>query len=57
VGILGLRPVVTALKPSREANFVKVDGNIALADLTPVLNRLSSMLQLAAQADGAPPAP
>jgi hypothetical protein len=57
VGILGLRPVVTALKPSSEANFVKVDGSIASADLTPVLNRLSSMLQLAAQADGAPPAP
>jgi hypothetical protein len=55
VGILGLRPVVTALKPSSEANFVKVDGSIASADLTPVLNRLSSMLELAAQAGTAPP--
>ena len=55
VGILGLRPVISALKTSNEQNFVTVRGNIPQADLTPALRKLSTMLQMASAASGQQP--
>jgi hypothetical protein len=50
VGILGLRPVIGALKTSNEQNFVTVRGSIPEADLAPALHKLSTMLQMASAA-------
>ena len=51
VGILGLRPVVGALKTTSEQNFVTVRGTIPQVDLEPALRKLSAMLQMASAAN------
>lgn len=54
VGILGLRPVVGALKPAVEQNFVSVRGSIRQTDLEPALRKLTTMLQMASAGNAQP---
>lgn len=54
--MFGLGAVLSALKTSTDANYVRVDGSIRQQDLEPLLHKLSAMLQLAADG-GAPAAP
>jgi hypothetical protein len=54
VGLLGLRPLVAALKASQEGSHVTVRGALAEADVSALLSKAASMLEMAAQGGGAP---
>jgi hypothetical protein len=54
VGMLGLRPIVSALKPTVEQNFVTVRGSIRQTDLEPALRKLGTMLQMASAGSAQP---
>jgi hypothetical protein len=56
VALFGLRPLVTAFKATSEGSFVHVEGSVPESDLEPVLRKLSTMIQLAAES-GVAPAP
>jgi hypothetical protein len=49
VGMLGLRPVVTALKSSLDGSFVAVQGVVPEQDVQALLAKAASLLEIAAQ--------
>ncbi len=53
VGLLGLKPVVAALRASAEGSHVTVRGALAEADVRALLSKAASMLEVAAQQGGA----
>ncbi len=54
VTLLGLRPLVDALKSSQEGSHVMVNGALAEADVKALLSKAASMMQVAAQQGRAP---
>ncbi len=58
VGLLGLRPLIDALKPTHEGQHVIVRGSMPEADVTALLSKAASMLEVAAaRGEGARPSP
>lgn len=49
VGMLGLRPIVTALEPSLDGSFVAVRGVVPEQDVQALLAKAASLLEIAAQ--------